>query len=205
MKAVIIANGSLPKRNILRTLLSSCDIIVCADGGANHAKRLHITPDVILGDLDSISSSTKKYFSRTPVLFIDDRYSTDLEKAITYCIQRNVHSADIAGAFGDRIDHTTGSLGCFKKFRKDIQLRLFDTNGVVSLIDKNVTVRTKKGQKLSLIPLERCTGVTSKHLKYELTNDVLELGLHEGISNEATASNVSIQVKKGTLLLYQFY
>ena len=205
MKALIIANGSLPRRNIVRSLISSCEMIICADGGANHARRLRITPNIILGDLDSITSSTRKYFSRIPLMFIDDQYSTDLEKALTYCIERNIGSADVIGGFGDRIDHTSGGLGCFKRFGDKLHLRLFDAHGFVSPVGKKLSLNTRKGQKLSLIPLERCTGVTTSHLKYNLDNDVLELGVQEGISNEATASPVRIHVKKGTLLLYQFY
>ncbi|HEV8539519.1 MAG TPA: thiamine diphosphokinase [Bacteroidota bacterium] len=205
MRALIIGNGALPGRNIIRPLVSSADVIVCGDGGANHARKLRITPDIILGDLDSITASTRRVFRRIPVLLIDDQYSTDLEKAITYCVQRRITSADIIGALGDRIDHTTGSLGCFKKFRKMIQLRMFDGHGVVTLIDGSMKLRTKQGEKLSLIPLERCNGVSTRNLLYGLKNSVLELGVHEGISNEATGSTATIRVKTGTLLLYKFY
>src|SRR5947207_109302 len=64
MKALIIANGPLPPKAIIHKLYASSNIVVCADGGANHARTLHIAPDVILGDMDSITASTKKYFSR---------------------------------------------------------------------------------------------------------------------------------------------
>ncbi len=205
MNGLIIANGVLPPFHIIRSLHSSCDIVVCADGGANHAKRLRITPDIILGDLDSITSATKKYFSAIPILHITDQNSTDLEKAITFCIQRNITTANVVGALGKRIDHATNSLGCFKRFRNAILLRMYDVNGLLTLIDKSADIPTRNGQKISLIPLDRCIGVTTKHLKYELKNSTLELGAREGISNEATSSSVSISVKKGTLLLYQCY
>lgn len=205
MDALIIANGPLPPRRIVRELVASSEIIVCADGGANRARALHITPDIILGDLDSITSSTKKYFTNIPILRIGDQHSTDLEKAITFCLRLSVTTANIVGALGERIDHATGSLGCFKKFRNEINLCCYDGHGILTLVDRQLSLRTTKGQKLSLIPLERCTGITTRHLKYDLKNGTLELGIREGISNEATASRVSIAVKKGTLLLYMFY
>jgi thiamine pyrophosphokinase len=205
MIALIIANSPLPDRSIIKKLVASADFIVCADGGANHARTLRITPDVILGDLDSITSSTKKFFAHIPTLLIEDQYSTDLEKAIAFCIKRKAKTVDIIGALGERIDHATGSLGCFKKFRNDIRLRFHDAHGVLSLIDKRISITTKKGKKLSLIPVERCTGITTSNLKYGLKNAVLELGVREGISNEATSTRVSITVRTGTLLLYQFH
>jgi thiamine pyrophosphokinase len=205
MKALIIANGTLPTKQLVRKLASAASIIVCADGGANWARKLHIKPDIILGDFDSISNTTKKYFKNVPLLFIDDQNSTDLEKAIAFCIRRKMGSIDIIGAIGGRIDHTIGSLGCFKKLGSKTKLRLFDPMGVISLIKKQVQLKMRKGEKLSLIPLDRCVGITTKDLKYALKNDVLELGIQEGISNEATSSKVTISVKRGTLLLYRFH
>ena len=58
-QALIIANGTLPSRSIINAILAKKKFILCADGGANAAKRLRITPDVILGDFDSIKTSTR--------------------------------------------------------------------------------------------------------------------------------------------------
>ena len=203
--ALIIANGTLPSAERIRSFTHNANYIICADGGANHARRLGITPDIILGDFDSIRASTRKVFKSVVQKKIGDQENTDLEKALAYCIENHFSSADIVGAFGDRIDHTTGSLGCFKKFGKKIDIRFLDSVGETTLILKSLTIRTTKGEKISLIPLERCTGITTQHLLYPLHNDILELGVREGISNEATGRSATITVQKGTLLLYRFY
>ena len=205
MQALIIANGDLPDMKRMTSILRRCDVIVCADGGANAARKRGITPDVILGDLDSISSSTKKFFQNVPLLHIDDQYSTDLEKAISYCVKRKYKSISIVGMTGSRIDHTTASLGCFKKFRGQIELQMYDREGEIVLLEKKTSLVTRKGEKISLIPLERCTGVTTKNLFYSLKNETLELGVREGISNIATARRVTVSYKAGILLLYRFY
>lgn len=204
-KTLVIANGTLPSKNILRELVSQANIIICADGGANAARKMYITPDIILGDFDSITSSTKKYFKNIPQLFIENQNSTDLEKAICYCIVKQIPSVIIVGAHGTRIDHSTGALGCFKRFGHLIEMKIVDTVGEITCIRKKISFKTKKKEKLSLIPLDRCEGVTTKHLKYALKNSVLELGIQDGISNEAISKTVSVSVKKGTLLLYRFH
>lgn len=203
MHALIIANGTLPHPDFVRALVKLAKFIICSDGGANHAHALGIKPDIIIGDFDSINPPTKDFFQDVEQIVIPDQYSTDLEKAISYCIQKKITSVDIVGAFGDRIDHTTGSLGCFKKFGKLIHMRIVDTVGEVTLIQKEVHLNMREGEKFSLIPLERCTGVSTKNLKYELNNGILELGVQEGISNEALSSRVSIYLESGTLLLYR--
>ena len=195
----------MPDDYRVKKILSSAELIICADGGANHARRLGITPDIILGDLDSMTSSTRRYFKRIPQLFIEDQHSTDLEKAIDYCIQRNVKTVDILGATGDRIDHTTAALGCFKKYGKQIDLKLIDSLAGISRIRLSTRLKMSIGEKVSLIPLERCEGVTTSNLQYRLHNDILELGVREGISNEAVGTNVTISLKRGTLLVYRFY
>lgn len=205
MNALIIANGTLPQAKIVRKLLGAADYIICADGGANHARRLRIKPDIILGDLDSITPSTRKYFHDVEILYIPDQCSTDLEKAVRLCIANNIASVDILGATGSRIDHSTGSLGCFKKFGKRIEMRIHDTNGTISAVRKSTHLKVRKGEKISLIPLERCIGITTKNLLYPLKNESLELGVREGTSNQATAKHLSISVKKGMLLLYRFH
>ena len=204
-QALIIANGALPPRQIVRPLVSSADIVICADGGANAARRLRIQPDIILGDFDSIQPSTRKFFRRVPQLLIDDQNSTDMEKALQYCAEREISSVDVVGATGNRIDHTTGSLGCLKKFGDRLQLRFIDAVGELSMVRGSVELSTNIGDKLSLIPLERCTGVTTANLKYALDNDLLELGVREGISNEAIGHRITISVRQGTLLLYRFH
>ncbi|HTK82396.1 MAG TPA: thiamine diphosphokinase [Bacteroidota bacterium] len=202
--ALIIANGPLPAQPNLSKLVAAAGLIVCADGGANKARKRRLKPDIILGDLDSISPATKKHFSRVPIVLIEDQESTDLEKAISFCVRRGVRQADIVGALGERIDHATGSLGCFKEFGERIELRFHDAYGMLLRVHGTIKVEAKKGQKISLIPLDRCSGITTRNLLYPLNNETLELGKREGISNQATSSAVTVSVRKGTLLLYLF-
>jgi thiamine pyrophosphokinase len=204
MRALIIANGSSPPRKIVRVLQSHADLVVCADGGANRARAYGIKPHVIIGDFDSISRSTRTFFSRVPVLAVSDQESTDLEKAIEFCIQRRVKFIDVVGATGARVDHAAGNLGCFKKFGSRVRLRFVDSFGLLTQVRRSLRISADIGDKLSLIPLDRCVGVTTENLKYPLQNDLLELGVREGTSNEATGTTVRISLKRGTLLLYRF-
>ncbi len=205
MRAVIIANGFHPSSKLVRSYIRDADLIICADGGANFARKAGIVPDIIIGDLDSITKETKRYFKSVPHLLVKDQNSTDLEKAISYCITHHLDAVDVIGALGERIDHTTGSLGCFKKYGQKVTLRFIDNHGELSSVGKHTTIETKKNEILSLIPLGKCLGVTTKNLKYSLKNASMELGVQEGISNVAVSSSVSISVRRGILLLFRFH
>jgi thiamine pyrophosphokinase len=205
MHALIIANGTVPNPDFVRGLAKFASTIICADGGANHARELGIKPSVIIGDLDSILPSTQTFYHDVEQIQIDDQNSTDLEKAIKYCIDHAITSVDIVGALGTRIDHTTGSLGCFKKFGTLIHIRMIDSEGELTLIRNEVHLDMHKGEKLSLIPLYKCTGISTTNLRYILNDETLELGVRDGISNVAISEKVTIHVVAGTLLLYRFH
>ena len=202
-RAIILANGPLPGINRARTCLASGGLVVCADGGAGHARRLRIRPDCIIGDIDSVSARTRAFFRDVPLLRIADQESTDLEKAVSYCIARRRPSVTILGGLGGRIDHTAGNLGIFRKFGRLIDITMVDSHGELTLIRTRAALRANIGETLSLIPLDRCTGVSTSGLRYPLRNESLEIGVREGTSNEAVARAVSIRVRKGTLLLYR--
>lgn len=204
-KALIIANGIQPNISLVKKIVSTVDYIICADGGANHALKMRIKPDVIIGDIDSITPKTKNFYQNVPIIFAGDRDSTDLEKAIKFCVERNIKIIDIIGATGDRIDHTIGNLGCFKKFGKKVNLKIIDPAGELFLVRKNIKLNTIVRKNISLIPLDRCEGVTTINLQYTLKNDTLELGVREGTSNKSTSDYIKVSIKSGTLLLYQFH
>jgi thiamine pyrophosphokinase len=205
LHALVIANGTLPGLEIIDSLTASADVVICADGGANLAKEIGILPNLIIGDFDSITAETLIYFKNIRQIEDPDQNTTDLEKSILYCINNGIGSADVNGASGDRIDHTTASLGCFKKFGDRISLRMIDSAGELTRINKEVHLSMSIGEKLSLIPVDRCTGIRTQNLKYLLYNETLEIGTREGVSNSAVAKNVSISVEHGTLLLYRFH
>jgi len=60
---LIIANGILPPKDFCKQFTNKADKIIAADGGANHCLTLGITPDIVIGDLDSISDEAKEKFN----------------------------------------------------------------------------------------------------------------------------------------------
>jgi thiamine pyrophosphokinase len=203
MNALIIANGELPPPAVVRSLARHADQIVCADGGANHARRLRIRPDIILGDLDSVTGATLRSFRTTALAYVDDQNSTDLEKALWYSVHHGCSTVHVVGGLGSRIDHTAGSLGCVRRFLPFCRVILHDTGGYLQPVGKEIRFAARAGETISLIPLTRCGGVTTVNLRYPLQNEILELGVREGISNVAMKRMVTIGVRRGILLLYR--
>ena len=56
-RVLLICNGEQPSRSLARRLARLADCIIAADGGANGARKMGIVPDLIIGDLDSITTA----------------------------------------------------------------------------------------------------------------------------------------------------
>jgi thiamine pyrophosphokinase len=202
-RALIIANGESPKKLRLQSLVREATIVICADGGANIAMKAGITPDAIVGDLDSIHAEVLVKFRRVPTHEDRDDETTDLEKAIRWAIKAKIDHITVVGATGKRMDHSVGNLGVMAKYFPDAVIRFVDDAGEISYIGREITFEAKKGQVVSLIPLSRCEGIITKGLRYVLEGETLELGVREGTSNVVEQSPVNIKVKKGHLLLFK--
>jgi len=200
--ALVICNGEVLSKKAIVPLLRKRPFIVCADGGANRARKLGIRPDVIMGDLDSISPATKKFFSNVKTIHVESQYSTDLEKVLDYLVKHRYPSAVVVGAMGGRPDHSFSNFSILKKYQRQIRLVFSDSSCDIQIIDRRITFVSEIGSVISLLPLGRCEGITTTGLEFPLHNESLELGIREGTSNTVVSSPVKISVKKGSLLLF---
>ena len=203
--ALVICNGEMPSSRLISPMLKTKPFIVCADGGANKVRAFGIVPDCIICDLDSITQKTRHYFSFVPVIHNPDQDNTDLEKVLEYLLINHFVSATIIGATGDRPDHTMANFSILLKYHKKLSLQFLDERCSIEIIQKKVRFNSFIGQQISIIPLGKCTGITTKGLKYLLKNESLELGVREGSSNEAVAATIDITVKTGSLLLFKMH
>ena len=82
-QAVILANGEYPAHELPLRLLAEAQFVVCCDGAANEYISRGHTPDVIIGDGDSLLPEYKKRFSSI-ILQISDQETNDQTKAVHY-------------------------------------------------------------------------------------------------------------------------
>jgi thiamine pyrophosphokinase len=202
-RALIICNGEMPSSRTLRSLVDGADFVICADGGANKARRLGVVPDLIIGDLDSITAETKRFFRRVKFIRDENQNNSDLEKALDFVLSKRVTEILVIGATGGRTDHTLSNLSIVGKYHRKANITMKDRTCEIAVIDRRISFDAAIGEIVSLLPLGRCQGIRTKGLKYPLRNESLELGVREGTSNEVAASPVEIGLKKGKLLLFR--
>lgn len=224
--ALLVCNGEPPDSTLAQRLAKDADLIIAADGGANVARKLGITPDVIIGDLDSITAATKRFFSAgkrlkplqgssglhvprpkgrgyTRFVKVSRQDNTDLEKALDHLIEQKIQRATIIAATGKRLDHTLGNLSVIWNYTKKINLIFVGDDWTAIPVGREQRLAAKKGTTVSLLPFGVCSGITLRGLQYPLTNATMKVG-EIGVSNVVSKSPFSVQVKKGNVLLMVF-
>ncbi|MCR4335968.1 MAG: thiamine diphosphokinase [archaeon] len=204
-KAVIICNGTVNTKH-LYSHISKNDFIVCADGGANKLLKTKFKPDLIIGDMDSISKNALKKFKETKMIkFPREKDKVDLELALDYCIKNKFKEITILGALGNRADMTLTNVFILTQVPKNVNAKLIHENQEIYLVPKKLFIQGIPHEIISLFPLKGdVKGLTLKGFKYALENHTLRFGIGVGISNEFIKEKVSITFKDGTLLCVHF-
>jgi thiamine pyrophosphokinase len=202
-KCMILANGKPPAKSVL-TLLKrkGYSILICADGGANTARKFNVLPDYIIGDLDSIKMETLKYYTdKSVVIPIKRQNDTDVEKCIKYAIKKKLNDIVLTGVTGDRLDHTFCNLGIILKFSHLVKIRIIAENSFLAPYAGNIKIKTCSGETISLYGFNAKTRILSEGLYYPLKNISLPFGIKESTSNLAVGKEVKLRISGGVIFV----
>ena len=105
--AVLVANGSRPSKALFKWVAAKAPRLIAVDGGLCACIKYDARPELLIGDLDSISEADLRWAKRHRVTICPRRspHSTDLDKALVYCGDHKWTRLAILAASGDRPDH----------------------------------------------------------------------------------------------------
>jgi thiamine pyrophosphokinase len=202
-KGIVLANGKRPSKSVVSFLTKNkYSTLFCADGGANAALQMGLTPNFIIGDLDSIHPNTLKYFEgKSKIIKLPRQNDTDVEKCLKLAIKLNFIEAILLGVTGDRLDHTFCNLGIVLKFFGKINLKIIAENSLLTALTGTHTIRTHPAEIISIYGIDKSTKISSKGLKYKLVKTQLPFGHKESTSNVAIADEIELQIQSGIIFL----
>jgi thiamine pyrophosphokinase len=207
-RAIIFANGKMDLPPPILENLHPTDIIIAADGGTHHCKSLSITPNVIIGDFDSLDAVDISSYQRAGIeitQYPTHKDETDLELALLYAINHEVTHVFIIGALGDRWDMTLANILLAVHIRfSQLSIRLLDGFDELAILrgEGQMDITDRPGDTLSLIPLcGDASGITTHGLVYPLTDETLYFGSSRGVSNIILSDQAQVIIKAGILLL----
>ncbi len=209
MRAVVFVNGEVADYRGLARWLRADDYRIAANGGAHHLAALGLSPNVIVGDLDSIDPALIAQFRAHGAVL--ERYpaakdATDLELAIARAVQDGATDVLLVGAVGGRLDQTCANLLILASQDWPIPLAIAEGDQLAQVLRgaESMILTGPEGSLVSALALsEEVTGVTYRGLAYPLENARLRLGSTRGVSNLLVSSPAQISITSGILLVIQ--
>jgi len=200
-KAFIYTGGTVFDEYVIERP-EATDLIIAADAGYLTAQRMGITPDVLLGDFDTLGIENIPEgieCLRVPA----EKDDTDTQLAVQVALERGATEIVIVGGLGGRVDHTLSSLAILEMLweRKERRVYAIFTDGknrARFIRNSGVILPHEHYRFFSLIAAdEKVKGITLEGCKYPLKNGQI-LRTHQwAVSNEVVGNCALVEIKRG--------
>ena len=206
MLGIIGLGGTCHYEQSVRRLIPSNYYAVAADSGLTHFKALGIVPDLLVGDLDSISDALLKESKKENIIinqYNPQKNYTDSEIAVKKALSHGCESLLFIGAFGNRLDHMlSNQMMAASLAAKGTQVVM--TDGVTFMY----TITTENSPFIypiksfnanedvfSIIPIiGDAVDISLEGLEYQLINETIYVGSTRAVSN--TVKDITIYGKR---------
>ncbi len=191
--------GALPV-NEFDFNIEDTDLVIAADAGINNTNKLNITPDIIIGDFDSLGYKPNH---NNVIMHPIEKDDTDTMLAIKEALKRGYKSFRIVGCIGGRLDHTFANIQTAAFITENGGNAVFYGNEECFTVIKNdkFVFDSSFSGNISVFALDNCKKVNIKGLYYELNNGQLSPAFPLGVSNKFINQVGYVSVEDGTLLI----
>jgi|TARA_B100000959_G_scaffold270122_1_gene316614 thiamine pyrophosphokinase len=186
--------------------LPTADLVVAVNGGAEHATLLGLVPDLVVGDLDSISVEALAVLAQSESAVEQhptDKDETDLELALASVAALGVTSVTIVTTAAGRPDHALANLLIAASDRwAELDVNLLVDSSRAWVVRHQLEFSAPIGSVVSLISVGGpATGISTSGLRWPLSDESLGPDVGRGVSNEVSQPGVKVTVGGGTLLV----
>jgi thiamine pyrophosphokinase len=206
-RALVVLAGAGMAAPRLRAEAERARGVVAADAGAAHCLAAELTPDAVVGDLDSLPEAARARLDPALLHPSDDAETNDLEKALAWVAAHwpAVEEVVLAGSGsldGGRMDHALANFGPLVK-EPHGRVSMVDGEGrLFALRSGRAVLEGLAGRRLSVLPWSlHGVGVSEAGVRYPLDHALLHLG-GRGVSNDITAREAIVTVREGVALVW---
>jgi thiamine pyrophosphokinase len=203
--ALIVAAGDAPAP---APSLGPVHYVVAADGGLRHAVSMGLSPDVVIGDMDSVDADALARAADSGAAL--ERHArakdaSDWELALRHVYDRGFRRVAIVGGAGGRLDHLLSNalvLAHADFAGLDVTWHVGEQEVRLARPGVDVVVDGAPGDVVSLLAVGGvAAGVTTTGLRWELAAADLVPGSSIGLSNELSEAGATVAVSAGTVLV----
>jgi thiamine pyrophosphokinase len=205
--AVLFLDGSYEDAAFYRALGEAAGMLVGADGGARRVLELGLTPDLVVGDFDSLDADSLRILEAAGVELVRHprrKDQTDGELAVDEALRRGATQVVLVGALG-ALDHTLGHLAILRRLAaRGVVARLASPGLAVSALiaPGEARLSAPPGTRVSVVPLDGDAVVTLEGLDYLLDLGELRRDTCLGLGNAVAAgAQARVQVHDGSAVI----
>ncbi len=188
--------GAAPvKRKQIDMALKVAPFLVAADGGADTAVLAGHVPDVIIGDMDSVSANVLASVPAENRRQLTEQDTTDFEKSL-YSIKAPFVIA--LGVMSGRLDHTLAALNVLVRYRKFPVIAVNDVD-MCFAVPTRFRIELPVKTRLSLFPFAPVQG-SANGLLWPLDDVAFAPFGKIGTSNETTLPKVEMELSNRNML-----
>jgi len=197
----IIGNGEDWNSTKIKEYCKNSDFIIAADNGLSILDKLNITPDLIIGDLDSVPESVLKKYKNIPLeKYPKEKDLTDSEISLQKAISLNPKRISLLAMTGSYFDHSLANIvNLFRNYKPGIETEVITHNATIFSVTSKREFSGLAGRRFSLFPFGKISGISITGTKYPLKNSNFE-ATDYSISNVIEENRYSIEIKNGFLL-----
>ena len=210
MKRCLIVTGGTIDIAFAKDFLSqrSYDYVIAADAGLEVLRPLHISPNAVVGYLDTVDKKVLEEYQNQPDIEFEihkpEKDETDTELALLTAARQGCEAVDILGALGGRMDHAIGNIQLmYQFFCQGMEVNIYDARNRLYLLGGHKVFHREEvyGKYISFLPMtETVEGLTLRGFKYPLQRRTIGLGTSLCISNELKREEGILELEKGVLL-----
>ena len=202
-KCLIISGGEFSSHTDIPVDFTA-DYIIACDKGFEHAQKLGLRPDLVLGDFDSYKGKLDSTISTIKLPCEKD--DTDTMYAVKTALNKGYDDITIICAMGARFDHMMGNIqACTFAAKEGAFACISGANDVLFFINaSSLYLPYKEGWSISVFSItDTCTDVSITGAKYNLECAQLSNTVPIGVSNEWDSDSITVSCGAGILMVVQ--
>lgn len=206
MRIALVLGGDAPTPHELK-LLDACEKVVASDGGAHSLLKAERPPDVIVGDLDSLSPDDYKWadaldipIERHPI----EKDETDGELALAKALSFDPDHVMVLGGHGGRSAMFLGNLkllrACHERGVEAVMIgnnesiRFLSAGGELSLAGRSQHI-------LNIVPIDGDAKISLEGTKWAADEVSLDHLTGRGLSNTILEDGARVVCHQGTIVI----
>ncbi len=175
-------------------------LILAADAGVKHLKKIGVKPHVVIGDFDSNKKIPTNYETIVHPVIKDD---TDTMLCVKYALERGCEVICLYGCLGGSFDHSIANLQTLSYIAEHGAVGYIISNDTSVVAIKNSSLFFSEKGRFSVFSMcGIAEGVKIRGSKYDCDKLNLTPTFPLGVSNEFLADFTEISVENGIIHVF---